>query len=227
MKIISSLILGLIINCIILPASYASIIIGGTRVIYSEKSNEVAISLTNNSKNNTFLVQSWIENKDHQARNKDFIITPPLIRMDAKDENILRIININPLLPKDRESLFWLNVKAVPSSNKTTENVLRIVIKSQLKVFYRPSDIESLADDAYKKLIFEYTNNGIKVTNPTPFFINLKQVNIGNQAVNSLEMLTPFESHSFNYGGIKSSVVSWSVVNDLGGESSIESATIR
>ncbi len=45
-----------------------------------------------------------------------FLITPPLFRLDAKQENVLRIIRTGGNLPADRESLFWLNIKSIPSS---------------------------------------------------------------------------------------------------------------
>ena len=48
-----------------------------------------------------------------------FVITPPLFAMQGKKENTLRIIDAtNNQLPQDRESLFWMNVKAIPDVYK-------------------------------------------------------------------------------------------------------------
>jgi len=44
--------------------------------------------------------------------------------MQGKKENTLRIINAtNHQLPGDRESLFWVNVKAIPANGKKTRRM--------------------------------------------------------------------------------------------------------
>jgi fimbrial chaperone protein len=75
---------------------------------------QVQLAVTNNDDNSTWLIQSWVENADGQ-RDGRFVITPPLFAMQGKKENTLRIIDAtNNQLPQDRESLFWMNVKAIP-----------------------------------------------------------------------------------------------------------------
>ncbi len=55
------------------------------------------------------------------TKRSQFVITPPLFSMQGK-KNTLRIINAtNHQLPGDRESLFWVNVKAIPPWKKTRE----------------------------------------------------------------------------------------------------------
>ena len=66
-----------------------------------------------------YLVQSWVSSYGNRNDNADeLIITPPLFRLDAKGQNILRIIATNVKnLPSDKESLFLLNVKAIPAKS--------------------------------------------------------------------------------------------------------------
>jgi P pilus assembly chaperone PapD len=47
-------------------------------------------------------------------------------------------------LPEDRESVFWLNVKSIPATDDSVphNNVLQVVVKSRLKLFYRPAGLE-------------------------------------------------------------------------------------
>ncbi len=55
--------------------------------------------------------------------------------MKGKKENTLRILDAtNNQLPQDRESLFWMNVKAIPSMDKSklTENTLQLAIIAAL-----------------------------------------------------------------------------------------------
>ncbi|STI86148.1 periplasmic pilus chaperone family protein [Escherichia coli] len=64
--------------------------------------------------------------------------------MQGKKENTLRIINAtNHQLPGDRESLFWVNVKAIPAMEKDqkNENTLQLAIISRIKMFYRPTNL--------------------------------------------------------------------------------------
>lgn len=100
----------------------ASVGLGATRVIYPGGSKQVQLPVTNNDEKKTFLIQSWIENEEGKKDGR-FVITPPLFSMKGKKENTLRIIDAtNNQLPKDRESLFWLNVKAIPSMDKEQAN---------------------------------------------------------------------------------------------------------
>ncbi len=94
-------------------SAQAGVALGATRVIYPAGQKQVQLAVTNNDDNSTWLIQSWVENADGQ-RDGRFVITPPLFAMQGKKENTLRIIDAtNNQLPQDRESLFWMNVKAI------------------------------------------------------------------------------------------------------------------
>ncbi|MEN2733548.1 fimbria/pilus periplasmic chaperone [Escherichia coli] len=43
------------------------------------------------------------------------MITPPIFRMDSKSGQTVRIVYTGESLPKDRESLFYLNVLDIPA----------------------------------------------------------------------------------------------------------------
>ncbi len=67
----------------------------------------------------------------------------PCLPCRAK-ENTLRIIDAtNNQLPQDRESLFWMNVKAIPSMDKSklSDNTLQLAIISRIKLYYRPAKL--------------------------------------------------------------------------------------
>ena len=72
-------------------------------------------------------------------------------------ENTLRIIDAtNNQLPQDRESLFWMNVKAIPSMDKSklSDNTLQLAIISRIKLYYRPGKLALPPDQAAEKLTF-------------------------------------------------------------------------
>lgn len=104
----------------------AAVALGATRVIYPANQKQVLLPVTNNDPASVYLIQSWIENAGDQ-KDTQFVITPPLFSMQGKKENTLRIINAtNHQLPGDRESLFWVNVKAIPAMEKD-QNIEKIV----------------------------------------------------------------------------------------------------
>ena len=95
-------------------AAQAGIVMGGTRVIYQEGKREAASSVTNADTHTPYLVQSWVENyAENDKARVPFIVTPPLFRLDPEQNNVLRINFIGASLPRDRESVFWLNVKSI------------------------------------------------------------------------------------------------------------------
>lgn len=94
----------------------AGIIVGGTRVVYDGAKKESSLSVNNPDKI-PYLIQTWIENNDSSSSKAPFIVTPPLFRLDGEQQNLLRIIRSGNL-PEDQESLFWLNVKAIPAGKE-------------------------------------------------------------------------------------------------------------
>ena len=111
-----------------------SVLAGGvglsaTRVIYDGSKKEASLTVQNKSKTEEFLIQSWVDDAAG-SKKTPFIITPPLFRLDPGKNNILRIVNTTPGLPQDRESVYWVNVKAIPSKSDDSENknVLQIAV---------------------------------------------------------------------------------------------------
>ncbi|HAI6538652.1 TPA: fimbria/pilus outer membrane usher protein [Escherichia coli] len=140
----------------------AAVALGATRVIYPANQKQVLLPVTNNDPASVYLIQSWIENAGDQ-KDTQFVITPPLFSMQGKKENTLRIINAtNHQLPGDRESLFWVNVKAIPAMEKDqkNENTLQLAIISRIKMFYRPTHLAMAPEEAPAMLRFRRSNSG-------------------------------------------------------------------
>ncbi|MCI1737826.1 MAG: fimbria/pilus periplasmic chaperone [Pseudomonas veronii] len=97
----------------------AGVVVGGTRVVYDGSRKEASISVKNTEKTKPYLIQSWVDDGAQTAPGKaPFIMTPPLFRLDAEQENVLRIIRTGGDFPQDRESVFWVNIKSIPASEK-------------------------------------------------------------------------------------------------------------
>lgn len=163
----------------------AAVALGATRVIYPANQKQVLLPVTNNDPASVYLIQSWIENAGDQ-KDTQFVITPPLFSMQGKKENTLRIINAtNHQLPGDRESLFWVNVKAIPAMEKDqkNENTLQLAIISRIKMFYRPTNLAMAPEEAPAMLRFRRSGSKLTLINPTPYYayLNLQSgINIGS-----------------------------------------------
>lgn len=161
-------------------AAQAGIVMGGTRVIYQEGKREAAISVTNADTHTPYLVQSWVENyAENDKARVPFIVTPPLFRLDPEQNNVLRINFIGASLPRDRESVFWLNVKSIAPTPQGEVNKLQVNIKSKFKIFYRPNNLAGDPAKAWQQLKFSQSGGRLTVINPTPYFVSFYAVEVG------------------------------------------------
>ncbi|MFT2797417.1 fimbria/pilus periplasmic chaperone [Serratia sp. JSRIV004] len=195
----------------------ASVALGTTRVIYPSDQKQVQLTVNNNDKKSTYLIQSWVENMNGQ---KDglFVITPPLFAMQGKKENTLRIIDAtNGRLPKDRESLFWISVKAIPSMEKQKQNanVLQIAIISKIKLLYRPINLPLSPEQAQDKLQFKRLDNKLVLSNPTPYFLTVTDLRIGTKELENA-LVPPMGATSVPLPSGSSGNITYRTINDYG-----------
>lgn len=189
------------------------IALGSTRVIYPQGSKQVSLPVINSSDSNVFLIQSWISNADG-SRTSDFIMTPPLFVIQPKKENLLRIMYVGPSLPTDRESVFYLNSKAIPSVDKAwlASNSLQIATQSVIKVFIRPKNLPVLSTDAPGLLRCHSQNGRITITNPSPYYVSLVEIHAGSQKLPNT-MVAPKGELTLKSA---ESQLSFQTVNDFG-----------
>lgn len=209
-------------------AAHAGVIIEGTRLIYQGDKKEASLGLSNPD-NLDYLVQSWVESADNARDNAPFLITPPLFRLDGKQDNILRVVRTGGNLPTDRESLYWLNIKSIPSTNHDeSNNTLQIAIKTRIKLIYRPTGISGKPDEVAEKLRWHKQGNTLVVSNPTPFYMNFQAITVGGKKVSNVTWVAPeSDAHFAVPGGITGSTVSWKIINDYGAVSHAWSAPLQ
>lgn len=149
----------------VMSAAKAGVIIGGTRVIYDGNKKESSLSV-NNPDSVPYLIQSWVESPDGGAEKAPFIITPPLYRLDKGQQNVMRIVRAGALA-EDKESLFWLNIKSIPSAERR-DNTLQIAVKTRIKLIYRPAALKKTTpEEQVDRLQWRVSGNVIQVTNPS------------------------------------------------------------
>lgn len=222
-------------------AADASVVIGGTRVVFPAASGEVTVRLNNNGQQPA-LVEAWIDagNPDStpDTARVPFLITPPLFRMNAGKGQSLRIVYTNQPLPKDRESLFWLNVLEIPPKPATkpgeAQNTLQFAVRSRLKLFFRPAGLAGDPVDAAKQVTWAVAADGagyaLVARNPTPYHITFSQLSLnvdnvayapGNGMVAPLSTLR-LPIKNLHRAPAAGTVVAYTVLNDFGAATSYQ-----
>lgn len=203
----------------------AGVIIGGTRVIFDGAKKEATISV-DNADSAPFLIQSWIDAPEGKTDKAPFIITPPLYRLDGGQKNIERIV-MTGSLPQEQESLFWLNIKAIPSATKQA-NALQIAVKTRIKLIYRPANLHaSTPEDQAGKLTWQRNGNEIQVTNPTPYVINFNEISVGGKKLDDVSYVLPGASALFPLShGTSGNTLKFKVINDYGSPGALHQASL-
>ncbi|MBE4892471.1 molecular chaperone [Enterobacter asburiae] len=208
--------------------AHAGVIINGTRLVYQGEKKESSIGISNPD-DIDYLVQSGVDTGLKRGGKAPFLITPPLFRLNAKEDNVLRVVRTGGNMPEDRESLYWLNIKAIPSSrHEEGVNTLQIAINTRIKLLYRPASIKGKPEEVADKLEWHREGNDLVVNNPTPFYMNFQSVTLNGQKVAKATWAVPETSTRFALpANMNGNTVSWSVINDYGSISKTWSASIR
>jgi P pilus assembly chaperone PapD len=197
--------------------AHAGVIVGGTRLIYDGSKKESSLSVTNPDKV-PYLVQSWVDTTPGSAEKAPFMVTPPLFRLDGGQQNVLRVVRAGGDLPNDRESLYWMNIKAIPAAEvSSTQNTLQIAVKSRIKLIFRPTGLKGTPEDVTSKLTWQRIGDSVQVTNPTPFYMNFMQISVAGKALNNVTWVAPQSTATFALpSGVSGGSVSWKIISDYG-----------
>lgn len=214
--------------------SHADVVMTGTRVIFPAETQQKTLQFSNNS-NLSFLVQVWLDkgNMDSTPETADapFNVNPQVFRVNSHTGQMARLTYIgDDKLPKDRESIFYLNFKQIPAMDKKMidENRLVLLVKNRLKVFYRPNTIVGKVQDLPQELNFNISHDQqgswLEIQNPTGYYANLTRatVKIGAKEIKtkSISMIAPKSSEKWlleqNISATDQAKVTVRLVNDYG-----------
>jgi fimbrial chaperone protein len=202
----------------------ATVSVGGTRVLYDGNKKEVSLSVRNPDAS-PYLIQTSVSNLDNSPQKAPFIITPPLYRLDGGKENLMRII-LAGSLPQDKESMYWLHVKAIPSAPRE-KNTLQIAVSTSIKLIYRPENLKGIdVEKESSKLSWHIAGNRLEVQNPGPCFINFNEITVGGKKLNNISYAAPGSKASFPLpDGVSSGSIQYSIISDFGAVSKLHSVT--
>ncbi|MDK9605797.1 fimbria/pilus periplasmic chaperone [Lelliottia wanjuensis] len=188
-----------------------------TRVIYPAEATQSSLTIHDTSKTEAFLIQSWVSDAEGE-KSSDFIMTPPLFVIKPDQENILRLEMVGkPSWPDDRETLYYVNMKAIPSvpegANKNS-NTLQIATQTVIKMFVRPKGLSTSPDQASASLTCTYSGNSVVITNSSPYFVSLVNLKSGQQKIRS-EMIAPKSQSTVKFDNPVVSLL-YQSINDYG-----------
>ncbi|MGL4726516.1 MAG: fimbria/pilus periplasmic chaperone [Scandinavium sp.] len=205
-------------------SSRAGIVIGGTRFIYQEGQPSLGVTLRNTSTRpwlvNTHIYTNgqWAGTIAPMAKQNPltFSAIPPLFTLRSGGENALRIIQVDPNLPKDRESLFTLSIAAIPSGH-SDGNSVQMAVRSGLKLIYRPSGLKGKGEKAWQQLKWTQAGKALQVANPTPYYVTLFNLKINGKIQPDAGVVAPFSQRKVE--GCAQSAgcqIQWQTLNDYG-----------
>lgn len=217
--------------------------LGATRVIFVSDKSSAGLTVNNSSKKDTWLIRAWMApyktgKNAADTRKVPFIITPPLYRINPDEQLQLRINGTDiASLPADRESVFTVNVLAIPpktqlkqdgqkkAANELSGGTLQFAINNQIKLFYRPAALNETAtlEKARGQLKVTRKAGSIDVSNPGPYYFTLVNVRVNGADLRDESgrdlMVAPFSSLSISVPDAKS--LEYQTINDFGANTAV------
>lgn len=218
-----------------------SITTNTSRIIYPLSLNNRGVSLSvTNPQEYPVLVQAKISGED-KISPAPFVITPPLFRLDGGKRSGLRVFRVGGDFSNEHESLHWLCLTGIPpkqddvwnniEKNKNTNGAtvdVKLSIKTCLKLLVRPDELKQSVEEAAGKLTWHRNEKKLQVDNPTPYYIDLVNVNLGGKKIDlqsdgGERYIRPFSKKEFPLPDkVKgASTVIWQIINDYGEESQL------
>lgn len=207
----------------------AGISIGASRVIFPGTDSSQSVDISNRSHNQPYLISVGISDSlAAKSASNAFMPAPALFRIESDATNKIRILKKSNSLPSDRESVFYLNITAIPTGKAGQDNndnklggTLQVATGNTIKLFYRPDNLSMTQKEAMGKLQFSKSGNSIKVSNPTPYFISMKTLLIDGKKVKldvikGTSMIAPFASNVYPVVAGQGKA-EWAAINDFGG----------
>jgi P pilus assembly chaperone PapD len=196
----------------------ATFYLSTTRIIHHEYMKESSFEVYNTS-DDEILIQGWLSADKSELL--PFAMTPPLVKIAPQKSNMFRIFYEGSGLPKDRESLIWVNVLAIPMSSKVDDS-LQVALQQSIKLFYRPSNLSGDARIAPELLMLSLKDNLLVVRNTTPYHVNIISFRQNGVEFEG-DMIPPYGESSISATGINGNGnIEVVVINDFGGEDTFE-----
>lgn len=226
----------LVTTTVAITKVHAGVLISGTRFVYPAAEKEITLTLSNRGEF-PVLVKAWIDEgdpkKSAEVLKPPFLLTPPLARVEPKGDQAYRLHYTGSAdqLPKDRESLFWINLLDVPPTTNAKDasgsDQIQFAFQYRIKLFYRPTDLRGSPAQAAHDLQWSMEPAGkrIAANNDTPYHVSLGKLALkyGSETIElTPATIAPFSVTSFELpesavAAKADASVSYEWINEWGG----------
>jgi P pilus assembly protein, chaperone PapD len=164
-----------------LAPARAALIVDRSRLIYNEGEKSISLNVTNRSAQDPYLAQGWMEDVNEKKLTSPLIVLPPVQRVEADSKTMVRLQALPDIgsLPKDRESVFFFNLREIPPKSDKP-NTLTLAMQTRLKVFYRPKalKVDPMADTVpgIDTLSLTLLGDKYQINNPTPYYFSFVEL---------------------------------------------------
>lgn len=201
MRIISShlkKVMALILIYLTCSQIHATVVMTGTRVVFPSHLHDQKIQFQNKD-DIPNIVQIWLDTGNASSTpdiaDAPFIANPSIFKIHPKQGQVVRLLfsGNQTDYPQDRESLFFLNFSSIPAYKKSDidNNKLLFVIKSRVKVFFRPHNLSIAPHETGNHLYYQITRlpKGHRLTliNKSPYHANIANITT-NSAQHNLDI---------------------------------------
>lgn len=162
-----------LVSLLSINSAFAALALNATRYIY--KGNEEFVSaMVHNESDKDYGAQVWLDNIVEKDSRPTFVATPSFFKVKGKGRQVFRIMKVSDHMPKDRESIYWLNLQEIPQKQKG--NGISMAIRTKVKMIYRPEAIIKERDSAEKGLTVKYLPGQQWLENSTPYIFAIGRV---------------------------------------------------
>ncbi|MBG3018947.1 molecular chaperone [Proteus mirabilis] len=186
--------------------THASVVLERTRLILSTNKSIISLQVFNRSEQPT-LIQSWVDEGNiastPETTTAPFIVIPPMAKITANGGLQLKIQQLENRLPKDRESVFYLNVLdiAPKPENKENPSTLQLALQTRIKLFYRPAQLKLTTEDVFKKIGITHNDEYLEINNPTAYYFTISKIYFDDkeELLTNAIMVAPFAKQHIQY----------------------------
>ncbi|QEZ92412.1 MULTISPECIES: fimbrial biogenesis chaperone [Proteus] len=186
--------------------TYASVVLERTRLIFPTDNSIILLQVFNQSEQST-LIQSWVDEGNvastPETTTAPFIVIPPMAKMTANGGLQLKIQQLENRLPKDRESVFYLNVLDIAPKPENKENfsTLQLALQTRIKLFYRPAQLKLTTEDVFKQIEITHHGEYLAINNPTAYYFTISKMYFDDKEalLTNAIMVAPFAKQHIQY----------------------------
>lgn len=197
------------LSLLTINSAFAALALDATRYIY--KGDVPFISaMANNASEKDYGGQVWVDNIVEKDTRPTFIATPSFFKIKGGGRQVYRVMKVSDHMPKDKESVYWLNLQEIPPAQEGSG--LSMAIRTQVKLIYRPEAIVKGRPGAEENLTVEYLPGQQWLVNSTPYIFaigsvldeNDKSIEFTIEDRNKLTMFMPGDKVNVTGNSVKS-----------------------